>query len=204
MIKRQENKARGEKSCVLLPNFMNMIMSSTTKKPVQFPDSVDVLIQDNESIEVKGQKGELRLNLITEVAVSIDERSLNVQSTSNSKFSKAAAGTFRSLINNMIIGVSEGYEKQLELVGVGYRAKTQGKNVNLTLGFSHPVIYKIPDEIEILTPSRTEIIIRGIDKQKVGQVAAEIRSLRPPEPYKGKGVRYKGEQISLKETKKQA
>ena len=204
MIKRQENKARGEKSCVLLPNFMNMIMSSTTKKPVQFPDSVDVLIQDNESIEVKGQKGELRLNLITEVAVSIDERSLNVQSTSNSKFSKAAAGTFRSLINNMIIGVSEGYEKQLELVGVGYRAKTQGKNVNLTLGFSHPVIYKIPDEIEILTPSQTEIIIRGIDKQKVGQVAAEIRSLRPPEPYKGKGVRYKGEQISLKETKKQA
>ena len=195
---------RGEKSCVSLPNFMNMIMSSTTKKPVQFPDSVDVLIQDNECIEVKGQKGELRLNLITEVAVSIDERSLNVQSTSNSKFSKAAAGTFRSLINNMIIGVSEGYEKQLELVGVGYRASTQGKNINLTLGFSHPVIYKIPDEIEILTPSRTEIIIRGIDKQKVGQVAAEIRSLRPPEPYKGKGVRYKGEQISLKETKKQA
>ena len=183
---------------------MNMIMSSTTKKPVQFPDAVDVLIQDNECIEVKGQKGELRLNLITEVAVSIDESSLNVQSTSNSKFSKAAAGTFRSLINNMIIGVSEGYEKQLELVGVGYRASTQGKNINLTLGFSHPVIYKIPDEIEILTPSRTEITIRGIDKQKVGQVAAEIRSLRPPEPYKGKGVRYKGEQISLKETKKQA
>ena len=204
MTKRQESKARGEKSCVLLPNFMNMIMSSTTKKPVQFPDSVDVLIQDNECVEVKGQKGELRLNLITEVAVSIDERSLNVQSTSNSKFSKAAAGTFRSLINNMIIGVSEGYEKQLELVGVGYRASTQGKNVNLTLGFSHPVIYKIPDEIEILTPSRTEITIRGIDKQKVGQVAAEIRSLRPPEPYKGKGVRYKDEQISLKETKKQA
>ena len=204
MTKRQESKARGEKSCVLLPNFMNMIMSSTTKKPVQFPDSVDVLIQDNECVEVKGQKGELRLNLITEVAVSIDESSLNVQSTSNSKFSKAAAGTFRSLINNMIIGVSEGYEKQLELVGVGYRARTQGKNINLTLGFSHPVVYKIPDEIEIQTPSQTEIIITGIDKQKVGQVAAEIRSLRPPEPYKGKGVRYKGEQISLKETKKQA
>ena len=195
---------RVEKSCVLLPNFMNMIMSSKAKKPVQFPDSVDVLIQDNESIEVKGKKGELRLDLISEVAVSIHESSFNVQPTSNSKFSKAAAGTFRSLINNMIIGVSEGYEKQLELVGVGYRAKTQGKNVNLTLGFSHPVIYKIPDEIEILTPSQTEIIIRGIDKQKVGQVAAEIRSLRPPEPYKGKGVRYKGEQISLKETKKQA
>ena len=195
---------RAEKFCVLLPNFKNMIMSSTTKKPVQFPDSVDVFVQGNECIEVKGEKGELRLNLINEVDVSIDERTLNIRSASNSKFSKAAAGTFRSLINNMIVGVSEGYEKQLELVGVGYRANTQGKNINLTLGFSHPVVYKIPDEIEIQTPSQTEIIITGIDKQKVGQVAAEIRSLRPPEPYKGKGVRYKGEQISLKETKKQA
>ena len=191
------------KSCVLLPNSMNMMMSTTVKKPVQFPDSVNVLIQDNECVEVKGQKGELRLNLITEVAVSIDGRSLNVQSTSKSKFSKAAAGTYRSLINNMIIGVSEGYEKKLKLIGVGYRASIQGKKVNLTLGFSHPVVYKIPDEIEIETPSKTEITIRGIDKQKVGQVAAEIRSLRPPEPYKGKGVRYQGEQISLKETKKQ-
>ncbi|SVE38864.1 uncharacterized protein METZ01_LOCUS491718 [marine metagenome] len=181
-----------------------MIMSSTAKKPVQLPDSVDVLIQDNEFIEVKGEKGELRLNLISEVDVSIHERSLNIQSTSNSKFSKAASGTFRSLLNNMIIGVSEGYEKQLELVGVGYRARIEGKNVNLTLGFSHPVIYKIPEEIEIKTPSQTEIIIKGIDKQKVGQVAAEIRSLRSPEPYKGKGVRYKDEQISLKEAKKQA
>ena len=181
---------------------MDMIMSSVSKKPVQFPDSVEVLIQDNECIEIKGKKGELRLDLITEVAVSIHEDSLSVQPTSNSKFSKAAAGTFRSLINNMIIGVSEGYEKQLELVGVGYRASTQGKNINLTLGFSHPVVYKVPDEIEIQTPSQTEIIIRGIDKQKVGQVAAEIRSIRPPEPYKGKGVRYQGEQISLKETKK--
>ena len=179
-------------------------MSSTAKKPIQYPDSIDIVIKDNDCIEVKGEKGELRLNLITEVTVNIDEDSLNVKPTSNSKFSKAAVGTFRSLISNMIIGVSEGYEKKLELVGVGYRASTQGKNINLTLGFSHPVIYKIPDEIEILTPSRTEIIIKGIDKQKVGQVAAEIRSLRPPEPYKGKGVRYKDEQISLKETKKQA
>jgi large subunit ribosomal protein L6 len=103
----------------------------------------------------------------------------------------------------MIIGVSEGYEKKLKLIGVGYRASIQGNKVNLTLGFSHPVVYEIPDEIEIETPSRTEITIRGIDKQKVGQVAAEIRSLRPPEPYKGKGVRYQDEQISLKETKKQ-
>jgi len=203
VIERQENKVRVERSCVLLPNFMNMTMSSKVKKPVQFPDSVDVLLQDNESIEVKGKKGELRLDLISEVAVNIQESSLNVQSTSNSKFSKAAAGTYRSLINNMIIGVSEGYEKKLKLIGVGYRASIQGNKVNLTLGFSHPVVYEIPDEIEIETPSRTEITIRGIDKQKVGQVAAEIRSLRPPEPYKGKGVRYQDEQISLKETKKQ-
>ena len=194
---------RVEKSYVLLPNFMNMIMLSTTKKPVQFPDSVDVLIKDNEHIEVKGKMGELRLDLISEVAVSILESSLNVQPTSNSKFSKAAAGTYRSLINNMIIGVSEGYEKKLKLIGVGYRASIQGKKVNLALGFSHPVVYKIPEEIEIQTPSKTEITITGIDKQKVGQVAAEIRSLRPPEPYKGKGVRYQGEQISLKEIKKQ-
>jgi len=179
-------------------------MSSNNKKPVKFPDSVDVLIIDNEFVEVRGEKGKLQLHLIKEVDINIQEGSLDVQSTSGTKFSKAAAGTFRSLINNMIIGVSEGYEKNLELVGVGYRASIQGKKVNLTLGFSHPVAYQIPDEIEIQTPSQTEINITGIDKQKVGQVAAEIRSLRPPEPYKGKGVRYQGEHITLKETKKQA
>ena len=103
----------------------------------------------------------------------------------------------------MVIGVTEGYKKELELVGVGYRAKTQGKMLNLTLGFSHPVNYQIPDGIEISTPSQTEVVINGIDKQKVGQVAAELRAIRPPEPYKGKGVRYKDEQITLKETKKQ-
>jgi large subunit ribosomal protein L6 len=103
----------------------------------------------------------------------------------------------------MVKGVSEGFEKKLELQGVGYRVQTQGKKINLTLGFSHPVVYEIPDGIEVQTPSRTEIVISGIDKQKVGQVAAEIRAIRPPEPYKGKGVRYQGEQISLKETKKQ-
>jgi len=109
----------------------------------------------------------------------------------------------RSLISNMVKGVSEGFEKKLELQGVGYRVATQGKKINLTLGFSHPVVYEIPDGIEVQTPSRTEIVISGIDKQKVGQVAAEIRAIRPPEPYKGKGVRYQGEQISLKEIKKQ-
>jgi len=178
-------------------------MSRIAKQPVEFPDSVEVSIQNDDCIEVKGKKGQLRLKLISEVSVSIGERSLSVANTSGSKFSRAISGTYRSLINNMVEGVSEGFEKKLELQGVGYRVETQGKKINLKLGFSHPVVYKIPDGIEVQTPSRTEIVISGIDKQKVGQVAAEIRAIRPPEPYKGKGVRYQGEQISLKETKKQ-
>ena len=134
--------------------------------------------------------------------VVIEDGTVKVNSNGKTNFSKAAAGTFRSLIQNMVIGVTEGYVKDLELIGVGYRAKSQGKTLNLTLGFSHPVNYEIPEGIEISTPSQTEISIAGIDKQKVGQVAAQLRAIRPPEPYKGKGVRYKGEQITLKETKK--
>ena len=178
-------------------------MSRIAKQPVNFPESVQISIKDDEILHIQGQKGELELNLISQVAVKIESDQLLVNSTSKSKFSRAAAGTFRSLINNMVIGVTEGYKKELELVGVGYRAKTQGKMLNLTLGFSHPVNYQIPDGIEISTPSQTEVLINGIDKQKVGQVAAELRAIRPPEPYKGKGVRYKDEQITLKETKKQ-
>jgi large subunit ribosomal protein L6 len=178
-------------------------MSRIAKQPVEFPDSVEVSIQNDDCIEVKGKKGQLQLNLINKVSVSIGEGSLSVTNTSNSKFSRAISGTYRSLISNMVKGVSEGFEKKLELQGVGYRVKTQGKEINLTLGFSHPVVYEIPDGIEVQTPSQTEIVISGIDKQKVGQVAAEIRAIRPPEPYKGKGVRYQGEQISLKEIKKQ-
>ena len=178
-------------------------MSRIAKQPVSFPESVQISIKDDEVLHIQGQKGELELNLISQVAVKIESDQLLVNSTSKSKFSRAAAGTFRSLINNMVIGVTEGYKKELELVGVGYRAKTQGKMLNLTLGFSHPVNYQIPDGIEISTPSQTEVLINGIDKQKVGQVAAELRAIRPPEPYKGKGVRYKGEEITLKETKKQ-
>ena len=178
-------------------------MSRIAKQPVKFPDSVEVSIQNDDCIEVKGKKGQLRLNLINEVSVSIGERSLSVANTSGSKFSRAISGTYRSLISNMVKGVSEGFEKKLELQGVGYRVKTQGNKINLTLGFSHPVVYEIPDGIEVQIPSRTEIVISGIDKQKVGQVAAEIRAIKPPEPYKGKGVRYQGEQISLKEIKKQ-
>ena len=178
-------------------------MSRIEKQPVNFPESVKVSLQEGEVLHVEGQKGELKLNLIRQVSVTIDKDQLTVNSNSKSKFSRAAAGTYRSLINNMVMGVTEGYSKELELVGVGYRAKAQGKMLNLTLGFSHPVDYEIPEGIEITTPSQTELVITGIDKQKVGQVAAELRSIRPPEPYKGKGVRYKGEQITLKETKKQ-
>ena len=178
-------------------------MSRVEKQPVNFPESVKVSLQEGEVLHVEGQKGELKLNLIRQVSVTIDKDQLTVNSNSKSKFSRAAAGTYRSLINNMVMGVTEGYSKELELVGVGYRAKAQGKMLNLTLGFSHPVDYEIPEGIEITTPSQTEVVITGIDKQKVGQVAAELRSIRPPEPYKGKGVRYKGEQITLKETKKQ-
>jgi len=178
-------------------------MSRIAKQPVSFPESVKISIKDEEIVHIQGQKGELELNLISQVAVKIESDQLLVNATSKSKFSRAAAGTYRSLINNMVIGVTKGYKKELELVGVGYRAKTQGKMLNLTLGFSHPVNYQIPDGIEISTPSQTEVVINGIDKQKVGQVAAELRAIRPPEPYKGKGVRYKDEQITLKETKKQ-
>ena len=161
-------------------------MSRIEKQPVNFPESVKVSLQDGEVLHIEGQKGELELSLIRQVEVKIEEDQVTINSTSKSKFSRAAAGTYRSLINNMVTGVTEGYSKELELVGVGYRAKSQGKTL-----------------IEISTPSQTEVVITGIDKQKVGQVAAELRSIRPPEPYKGKGVRYKGEQITLKETKKQ-
>ena len=178
-------------------------MSRIEKQPVVLPEAVEANISDTENLFiVKGPKGELTLDLISDVAVVIEDGVVKVNSNGKTRFSKAAAGTFRSLIQNMVIGVTEGYVKDLELIGVGYRAKSQGKTLNLTLGFSHPVNYEIPEGIEISTPSQTEISIAGIDKQKVGQVAAQLRAIRPPEPYKGKGVRYKGEQITLKETKK--
>ena len=178
-------------------------MSRIEKQPVVLPEAVEAKISDTENLfTMKGPKGELALDLISDIAVVIEDGVVKVNSNGKTRFSKAAAGTFRSLIQNMVIGVTEGYVKDLELIGVGYRAKSQGKTLNLTLGFSHPVNYEIPEGIEISTPSQTEISIAGIDKQKVGQVAAQLRAIRPPEPYKGKGVRYKGEQITLKETKK--
>jgi len=151
---------------------------------------------------MKGSKGALSMELNPEVEVIQEENSLSVKARSASRFSVAMSGTTRSLLANMAKGVAEGFEKKLQLVGVGYRAQAQGKKLNLTLGFSHPIVYNVPDGISVETPSQTEVIVTGTDKQKVGQVAAEIRHYRPPEPYKGKGVRYVDEHVVMKEAKK--
>lgn len=176
-------------------------MSRIAKEPVELPKGVEFK-QDGDVITLKGAKGELSLQLNSEVELKQDENLLSISPRSGSRFATAVAGTMRSIIANMAKGVSEGFERKLELVGVGYRAQAQGKKVNLTLGFSHPVEYTVPDGITVETPSQTEIVIRGADKQQVGQVSAEIRRFRPPEPYKGKGVRYADERVSLKEAKK--
>ena len=154
------------------------------------------------TLTLKGSKGSLTMEVNPEVTIKEDENILSFAARSGSKFSIAMSGTTRALVANMVQGVSQGFEKKLELVGVGYRAQSQGKKLNLTLGFSHPVAYDVPEGITIETPSQTEIIIKGIDKQRVGQVAAEIRHFRPPEPYKGKGIREKGQYILRKEGKK--
>ncbi len=151
---------------------------------------------------MKGSKGQLNLAIHELVEISQEEDVLKISATQPSKKSNALAGTFRSIIDNMVVGVNKGFEKELELQGVGYRAQMQGSKLNLTLGFSHQVEYLIPEGIEILTPSQTQIVVKGIDKQLVGQVAAEIRAFRPPEPYKGKGVRYANEYVKRKEAKK--
>ncbi len=176
-------------------------MSRIAKEPVELPKGVEFR-QDGNVVTIKGGKGELSLKLNSEVELKQNDNVLSFAPRSGSRFAAAVAGTMRSIIANMAQGVSEGFERKLELVGVGYRAQAQGKKLNLTLGFSHPVEYTVPDEITVETPSQTEIVIRGVDKQQVGQVAAEIRRFRPPEPYKGKGVRYAGERVVLKEAKK--
>jgi large subunit ribosomal protein L6 len=175
-------------------------MSRIAKAPVDLPQGVTATIGP-ESITIKGAKGSLSLPLSRGVSVVQAEKHLEVKYT-DPGLSRTQAGATRAHLANMVLGVTKGYEKKLELVGVGYRAAVQGKTLNLTLGFSHPVIFPIPEGITIEAPSVTEVIIKGIDRQKVGQVAAEIRDIRPPEPYKGKGVKYAGEQITLKEGKK--
>jgi large subunit ribosomal protein L6 len=153
-------------------------------------------------ITIKGAKGTLTLPLSERVKIVQDGSTLKVEKSNDERQTDIVAGSTRAHLANIVTGVTKGYEKKLELVGVGYRAQAQGKNLNLTLGFSHPIVYASPEGITIETPSQTEIIIKGADRQRVGQVAAEIRRYRPPEPYKGKGVRYAGEQIELKEAKK--
>ena len=176
-------------------------MSRIAKSPVELPKGVEFK-QEGNVVTLKGGKGELSMQLNSEVELTQDDGALKLSPRSGSRFAMAITGTMRSLLANMAQGVTEGYERKLELVGVGYRAQAQGKNLNLTLGFSHPVVYAAPEGISIETPSQTEVLIKGTDKQQVGQVAAEIRRFRPPEPYKGKGVRYADERVVLKEAKK--
>lgn len=176
-------------------------MSRIASSPVAIPKGVEVKIS-GQDVNVKGSKGNLSMTLHELVQISQIDSNLQLKAAENSKKSVALAGTFRSLVNNMVTGVSDGFQKELELQGVGYRAQAQGKKLNLSLGFSHPVVYQAPDGIEIETPSQTQVIVKGIDKQLVGQVSAEIRAFRPPEPYKGKGVRYVDEYVKRKEAKK--
>jgi len=176
-------------------------MSRVARNPVVLPQGVIATV-DGSNVTVKGAKGTLKLPLRTGLSLKQEGQSVSVEVAERSRDSLMHAGSLRSHLANIVLGVSKGYEKKLELVGVGYRAAAQGKSLNLTLGFSHPVVYEVPEGITVETPSPTEIIVKGADKQQVGQVAAEIRDYRSPEPYKGKGVRYSGERIELKETKK--
>ena len=176
-------------------------MSRIAKVPVELPQGVEFK-QEGTVVTIKGSKGSLSLELNSEVELSQDDGALQVAPRSGSRFATAVSGTTRALLANMVQGVTEGFERKLELVGVGYRAQAQGSKLNLTLGFSHPVVYDVPEGISVVTPSQTEVVVSGTDKQKVGQVAAEIRGFRPPEPYKGKGVRYADERVVLKEAKK--
>ena len=174
-------------------------MSRVAKKPISLPKGVECQVKAD-AITVKGPKGTLAIASPAGVSVAVDGGT--IQLSAKSANDTKMAGTARALINNMVTGVTDGYQRKLELVGVGYRAALQGKDLNLTLGFSHPVVFKAPEGITITVPAQTEILIAGAAKQRVGEVAAKIRSFRPPEPYKGKGVRYSGEKITLKEAKK--
>ncbi len=176
-------------------------MSRVGKVPVTLPDKVDVNISGNE-VTVKGPLGSLKHVFGDNISVAREGNDLMIKAVGGSIAANAMSGTARALIANMVSGVTKGFEKKLNLVGVGYRAQASGQVLNLTLGFSHPVAHKMPEGIKVETPTQTEIIIKGTDKQRVGQVAAEVRAYRKPEPYKGKGVRYSDEVIVLKETKK--
>jgi large subunit ribosomal protein L6 len=170
---------------------------------LKFVDGVTVNF-NNGCLDVKGKVGELKFDLPETVSLEVSDNSISVKYDEKNQQSVALAGTTRALVNNMITGVSQGFEKKLELKGVGYRAKASGKLLELTLGFSHPVKYQLPDEVQVETPSQTEVVLKSHNKQILGQAAAEIRAFRPPEPYKGKGVRYSDENVRRKEAKKAA
>ncbi|MDI1269283.1 MAG: 50S ribosomal protein L6 [Polaromonas sp.] len=176
-------------------------MSRVGKMPVVVPEGVDVAMKDDQ-INVKGALGALALTQNALVTIKNDAGQLTFVPANESREANAMSGTMRQLVNNMVTGVTKGFEKKLNLVGVGYKAQAQGAKLNLTVGYSHPVVMDMPAGIQVATPTPTEVVIKGADRQRVGQIAAEVRAVRPPEPYKGKGIRYSDEKITIKETKK--
>ncbi|MBU1237460.1 MAG: 50S ribosomal protein L6 [Gammaproteobacteria bacterium] len=176
-------------------------MSRIAKYPVEIPSGVEVTLSGVD-VSVKGPLGTLKQALLPSVSIEKDQGRLQIRATGAADNADAMSGTMRALVANMVTGVSKGFEKKLTLVGVGYKAQAQGAKLNLNLGFSHPIAHEMPNGIKVETPTQTEVVIKGIDKQLVGQVAAEIRAYRSPEPYKGKGVRYADEVVVIKETKK--
>ena len=176
-------------------------MSRIAKNPIEVPNGVSIVLS-GQMISVSGSRGTLEMDLSPEVEVRQIDALLTFAARTKTKFSNAMSGTTRALIYNMVLGVTQGFEKKIELIGVGYRVQMQGDSINLSLGFSHPVLYQLPEGVTAETLSQTELVLRSSNKQKLGQVAAEIRSFRPPEPYKGKGIRVDGERIRRKEAKK--
>jgi len=176
-------------------------MSRIANNPVPIPEGAQVKME-GQRLEIKGTKGSMEMNVHEYIGVLEQDNTLQIEVKSNEREALALAGTTRALVSNMVLGVTQGWERKLLLQGVGYRAQAQGKKLNLQLGFSHPIEYQLPEGIDVVTPSQTEIVVSGVDKQLVGQVSAEIRAFRPPEPYKGKGVRYADEHVRRKEAKK--
>ncbi len=176
-------------------------MSRVAKMPVSIPQGVDIAIKEDQ-INVKGALGTLALTQNAHVVVKSEDGKLTFAPVNDSREANAMSGTMRQLVNNMVVGVTTGFQKKLNLVGVGFKAQAQGDKLNLTVGYSHPVVMAMPAGITVTTPTPTEVVIKGSDRQRVGQIAAEVRAVRPPEPYKGKGIRYSDEKITIKETKK--
>lgn len=176
-------------------------MSRVAKMPVAIPQGVDIAIKEDQ-INVKGALGTLALAQNANVVIKSEDGKLTFVPANESREANAMSGTMRQLVNNMVMGVTKGFEKKLSLVGVGFKAQAQGDKLNLTVGYSHPVVMDMPAGITVATPTPTEVVIKGSDRQRVGQIAAEVRAVRPPEPYKGKGIRYVDEKITIKETKK--